>query len=171
MNLSLRTVGSTLLAAIVIGGSTIISPAHAASGPALNGRYAATSLGNWAKTNDSYHDEATVRSIWTITSSCTTAQDCNGQVASDQGWAAPLVMHDGTIWKVTHDVPNWETCADGTSVPGHQIFTFYSVDDTGLPQPGTSTYAGRDKTVGPSGACGTNKWLAIEMPFRLDKIG
>jgi hypothetical protein len=25
--------------------------------------------------------------------------------------------------------------------------------------------------VGPSGACGQNQWLSIEMPMRLDKIG
>jgi hypothetical protein len=28
----------------------------------------------------------------------------------------------------------------------------------------------QDKTVGPSGACRVNRWLVINMPFRLDKI-
>jgi hypothetical protein len=31
--------------------------------------------------------------------------------------------------------------------------------------------AGKNKTVGPSGACGQNQWLTIELPMRLDKIG
>jgi hypothetical protein len=162
---------ATLVAAIVVGGSITMPPVRASSDDiAINGRYNSTSLGNWAKTNDSYHDEATVRSVWTVSSSCSDAQDCTGQVISDQGWTAPLYTHDGTMWTVQHDVPNWETCADGTSVPGHQVFTFVPVDANGGVQNGSSTLAGRDKTVGPSGACRVNKWLAIEMPFRLDKI-
>jgi hypothetical protein len=28
-----------------------------------------------------------------------------------------------------------------------------------------------DYTVGPSGACGANKWLVIEIPFKLVKTG
>ncbi len=48
------------------------SSAHASDdGLALNGIYTATSNGDWAKTDDSYHDEATVTSTWTITSTCT----------------------------------------------------------------------------------------------------
>jgi hypothetical protein len=31
--------------------------------------------------------------------------------------------------------------------------------------------SGWDYTVGPSGACGANKWLVIEMPFKLVKTG
>ena len=44
------------------------APTAAASGDdwGLNGTYAATSIGNWAQTNDVYRDEATVRSKWTI---------------------------------------------------------------------------------------------------------
>jgi hypothetical protein len=162
---------ATLVAAIVIGGSVTPPPARAAMGDvAINGRYTATSLGNWAKTNEAFHDEATVSSTWTLSSSCTTAQDCNGQISSDQGWSAPLYTHDGEMWYVKHDVPNWETCGDGSTNTGHQVFTFSPVDANGNVQTGSSTLAGLDKTVGPSGACRVNKWLRIEMPFRLDKI-
>jgi hypothetical protein len=161
---------AVLVAAIVVGGSVTPLPARASADISINGRYDATSLGNWAKTNDSYHDEATVRSVWTVSSSCSDAQECNGTVSSDQGWSAPLATHDGQQWIVRHDVPNWETCGDGSTNTGKQIFMFVPVDANGNYQVGSSTLAGQDKTVGPSGACRVNKWLVVEMPFRLDRI-
>ncbi|WP_425518568.1 hypothetical protein [Mycobacterium spongiae] len=162
-----------LLAANIVSGSRTLAPGHATTKEdvAINGTYRATSIGDWAKTNDSYHDEATVVSIWTISSSCTTFQECTGTVSSDQGWTAPTYTHDGIAWYVKHDVPNWEPCDDGTSYTGRQTFYFYPVNDTGMPEIGSPTFAGKDKTIGPSGACGVNKWLHIELPFRLDRIG
>jgi hypothetical protein len=165
-----RIAGATLMGAITIGGLAVAPTARASADIEISGRYNATSLGNWAKTNEAYRDEATVRSVWTINSSCLDAQECRGTVTSDQGWSAPLVSHDGQQWTVKHDVPNWETCPDGSTNTGQQVFTFIPVDNDGNFQVGSSTLAGRDKTVGPSGACRVNKWLAIEMPFRLDKI-
>lgn len=163
---------ATLLIATAIGSIDMASLANASKDDvAINGTYRATSLGDWAKTRDSYHDEATVTSTWIISSSCTTAEKCDGTVKSDQGWSAPMTMTDGKIWYVKRDVPNWETCPDGSSYTGHQIFYFYAVDSNGIPHLGSPTLAGKDKTIGPSGACGVNKWLDIEIPFRLDKIG
>lgn len=174
---SLSPVASaTLMATVVIGGLGT-APSAWADGNPINGTYIATSVGEWAKTNEVFHDEPTVRSTWTITSSCATYQDCSGQVTSDQGWSAPLYMHDGVLWYVKRDVPNWEQCPDGpvtgggSAATGQQIFTFTAVGPDGLQQPGSSTLAGLDKTVGPSGACGQNRWLVVQMPFRLDKIG
>jgi hypothetical protein len=167
----LRRITHAALAISVIGKGVLVPPAAQASADlALNGRYNATSLGGWAKTNESFHDEATVRSVWTITSSCSDAQECAGTVHSDQGWDAPLVMHDGKQWKVQRDIPNWEQCEDKTTYTGHQTFLFAPVAEDGSVEDGSPTLAGRDKTVGPSGACRINKWLAIDMPFRLDKI-
>ncbi len=34
----------------------------------------------------------------------------------------------------------------------------------------TTTLAGEDSTIGPSGACGVNKWLTIKMPFTAVKL-
>jgi hypothetical protein len=79
-------------------------------------------------------------------------------------------VHDGSLWYVRRDLPNWEVCPDGTAVTGRQTYTFAHVGPDGLQQRGSPTLAGRDKTVGPSGACGVNRWLVVEMPFRLDKI-
>jgi hypothetical protein len=161
---------TTLPMALVVTGALCGAPsAHAESYP-LNGRYIATSVGEWAKTNEAYNDEPTVRSTWTISSSCTTFQDCSGQVVSDQGWSAPLTIHDGSLWYVRRDVPNWEQCEDGAAVTGRQTFSFTPVGPDGLLLRGSPTLAGKDKTVGPSGACGVNRWLVVEMPFRLDKI-
>jgi hypothetical protein len=170
MSPSISTVANaTLITTIVIGGLSTAPSAHAEGNP-INGTYLATSVGEWAKTNEVFRDEATVRSTWTITSSCSTYDDCTGQVTSDQGWSAPLVIHDGSLWYVRRDVPNWEFCSDGTAVTGRQTFTFTPVGPDGMAKNGSPTLAGQDKTVGPSGACGMNRWLVVNMPFRLDKI-
>ena len=49
-------------------------PAAVASGDqwGLNGTYVATSNGQWAQTNEIYRDEASVRSTWTISTTCST---------------------------------------------------------------------------------------------------
>ena len=140
--------------------------------PAINGTYTATLIGDWARTRTVYHDEAVVRSTWKISSSCSTAQDCSGLVVSDQGWTAPMTMHDGLHWYVKRDIPNWETCDDGTTFTGHEVFYFYPANpETGENTLGSPVLAGREHTAGASGACGTNAPLYIEQPFRLDRIG
>ena len=161
-----------LLAAAVFGGLGTASTARATTKEdvAINGTYRATSIGDWAKTNDQYNGEATVTQTWTISSSCVTFQECHGTVTSDQGWSAPTYMIDGIMWYIKRDVPNWERCADGTAYTGQQTFYFYPVDSNGEFHLGSPTLAGKDKTVGPSGACGQNQWLDIMMPLRLDKL-
>ena len=164
-------VGPTLLSAAVIGGGLgTAAPATASDGDALNGTYLATSNGEWAQTNDSYHDEATVRSTWTITSTCTTPVDCAGRVTSDEGWSADL-HRSNQEWTVKREIPNWEPCADGTAYTGSQEYRFYPADASGQTSLGSTTLIGEDKTTGPSGACGKNQWLTVGMPFKLVKIG
>ena len=139
---------------------------------ALNGTYLATSNGEWAQTNDSYHDEQTVRSTWTITSTCSDAFHCSGTVSSDQGWTAPI-NKSSTTWTVDRQIPNWEQCADGTAVSGRQLYRFFQVvGDTGRYDIDneSSVFAGEDKTIGPTGACGISRILAVKMPFRLEKL-
>ena len=85
--------------------------------------------------------------------------NATGTVTSDQGWSAPIYMQDGTIWDVKHEVPNWERCTDGTAFTGQQTYSFYPVDNaSGGSQLGSPILAGKDKTIGPSGACGQNQW-------------
>ena len=172
----MRSVGTlttaTLVAATVFGGLGTASTAQATTKEdvAINGTYRATSIGDYAKTNDQYNGEATVIQTWTISSSCVTFQECHGTVTSDQGWSAPLYMIDGIMWYIKRDVPNWERCADGTAYTGQQTFYFYPVDSNGEFRLGSPTFAGKDKTVGPSGACGQNASLTITIPLRLDKL-
>ena len=72
-------------------------------------------------------------------------------------------------WRVMRTIENWEPCPDGTAAPGEQSFTFWAARNDAAD---IYTYlAGWDRTVGPSGACGINRWLTVTMPFRLTRIG
>jgi hypothetical protein len=159
---ALRTITAAVTA--VAAGMWLASDAIAADEVAINGTFTAFSDGQWARTNDSYHDESSVTQTWTITSTCSTYQDCTGTVTSDQGWSADLVYMSGR-WKVSRVVENWEPCADGTASPGKQAYIFW----LDYPQD-PNKYLGWDKTEGPSGACGVNKVLDVEMPFTLTRI-
>jgi hypothetical protein len=160
----MRVVGAmasaTLVAAAMIQAG---SPAHAAVDPALNGKYTATSDGVWAKKNHVLHEEPVVVSTWTVSSTCANPVNCAGRVSSDQGWSADLKLVGGSLWLVTRDVENWERCPDGSAFTGHQHYKFYREDD--------NTWKGWDETLGPSGACGANQWLFVEIPFTLVKTG
>lgn len=167
----MRTVTTRLLIRIAFGllatlaGSVCAAvPAHAnACDVPFNGTYTATSDGQWAMTRDSYHDEDTVVATWTVTTTCSDYLDCAGTVTSDQGWSGNAVCDAGT-WTVTHEIPGWEPCADGTAVTGEQKFMFTTISDL-------KELTGWDETLGPSGGCGKNQWQSIKMPFKLTKIG
>lgn len=173
----LGTVATAMLlvtSAIGALGPAATARAITADDVALNGTYRATSIGNWAKINDQYNGEPTTVQTWTLTSSCTSIMECDGTVKSSEGWSARLYMRDGFLWYAKHEVPDWERCEDGTAFTGKQTFSFYPADPTGTTgefQVGSPVLAGKNKTVGPSGACGHNQWLTIELPLRLDKIG
>jgi hypothetical protein len=176
---TMRPVGTVATAMLLATSAfSILGPAPAARATtkddvAINGTYRATSIGNWAQINDQYNNEPTVVSTWTISSSCSNFQTCDGTLTSDQGWTAPISMVDGLMWYARRDVPNWERCEDGTAFTGKQTFYFYPVDPEGSGEfkLGSPVLAGKDKTIGPSGACGQNQWLTIVLPLRLDKIG
>ncbi|KUI04789.1 hypothetical protein [Mycobacterium sp. IS-3022] len=152
---------------LVVSGTGIVTPGIATADPAefaLNGTFTAISDGNFAKTNERRHNEATVVSTWTITTSCRTAIDCSGHMSSDQGWTADVGYTD-PLWYVTRTLPDWMKCPDGTTAPGQQTFKFFE-DQFNEP-----ILRGWDNTLGPSGACGVNKAVNIEMPFKLIPIG
>jgi hypothetical protein len=170
------TVATAMLLAASVIGIAVPAPmarAYTKEEVALNGTYRVTSIGNWAKINEQYNGEPTTVQTWTLSSTCTTYLECDGTMKSDEGWSSRLYMRDGTSWYVKRDVPNWERCEDGTAFTGKQTFSFYPADPdgSGFLQLGSPVMAGRNKTVGPSGACGQNQWLTIDMPMRLDKIG
>jgi hypothetical protein len=159
--------------AVTVAGGVTMPPARAfVEDLPINGTFIARSMGEWAKTNERYQNEATVTSTWTITSTCSDAFTCTGTVTSDLGWTAQL-ERIANVWVVHRELPAWEPCADGTNSPGHQAIRFWGVDDNGmvlLRQSEAIQFAGIDRTVGDSGACGINQWLAISMPFTMRKI-
>jgi hypothetical protein len=164
--------GATAVAVTVLGGLAA-PPARAVTDEMpVNGTFIARSMGQWAQTRDSYHDEATVTSTWTINSTCTTPTDCTGQVKSDQGWTLPLRWFGGA-WEIERDIPNWEPCEDGSAYTGHQTIRFWGVDEDGMVltrQSQAIQFAGQDRTIGPSGACGINNAQLITMPFTMRKV-
>jgi hypothetical protein len=164
-------VGAALLAGAAMTG---MASAHAdINNPAINGVFRATSNGEWARSDDTYHDEPSVQSIWTIKTSCPeNPVQCSGTITSDEGWTAKIVHVPG-MWKVIREIPGWETCADGTAATGRQVYTFWpTTQDPGLPVDADSTlFTGENVTVGPSGACGQSFPLNITMPIKLVKIG
>jgi hypothetical protein len=136
----------------------------------LNGSYLVTSNGDWAKTNDSYRDQQSVRQTWTITSSCTSPTQCTGNMVSDQGWTAPIKFAE-IRWIVTRDIPNWAPCGEGPPATGHQMFMFWGVDHDGtINATNPSLLAGYERTATDSGACGRNQPVVITMPLRLEKL-
>jgi hypothetical protein len=163
--------GATAAAIAFNGAGWLVPVAHASDyGIELNGTYEETSNGQWAKTNEVFIDEPVVRATWVISSTCSGPTECTGQVGSDQGWTARM-RFSADRWMVDHEVPNWIPCPDGTTAPGKQQYRFFGYDNGRLDHTHTDYLAGRDTTIGPSGACGVNKPLVIEMPFTLRRTG
>lgn len=133
----------------------------------LQGTFIATSNGEWARTNDRYQDETSIRSTWTIATQCSYPTECTGTVTSDWGWTAPIYQKSG-VWYVKRNVDNWEPCPDGTSSPGLQVYRFSRTTPSGdMGDANSTTLVGEDQTTGVSGACGISKPLFIQMPFKL----
>lgn len=148
---------------------TFAAPTHADRPEfALNGIYQAVSNGDWAKTDDVYHDEATVVSVWTISSTCSDPQTCSGHVVSDQGWSADVTFRTQS-WSLRRTLDEWQPCPDGTTSPGYQHFRFWPMVGNTF-NPGSPVLGGEDLTTGEPGACGVGYPLQISLPFRLTKV-
>lgn len=144
-------------------------PATASDDWGLNGTYTATSNGEWAKTNDIFHNERSVRSTWTISTVCSYPTECTGTVNSDAGWSAPIYQKSG-VWYLRRVVPKWEPCPDGSAGDGLQLYRFLESTPDGAQQDRNSNiFVGEDQTTGVGGVCGINLPLFITMPFKLVK--
>ena len=158
-------------AAVLLVGVAAPTPARASADWALNGTFTATSNGEWARSNDVFHDQQSVRATWTISSECSYPTECTGTVTSDQGWTAPIYQTGGE-WYVKHIVPQWIPCQDGPPADGFQVFRFKRMTADGdNTDPTSNTLIGEDATTGPSGACGRSLAIHITMPFKLVKVG
>ncbi|OBK76292.1 hypothetical protein [Mycobacterium sp. 1274761.0] len=166
-----RVVGSIVTTASIALGALGTAPPAQADAPNLNGRYQALSNGQFARTNDVFKDERTIVETWDISTTCKSPIECLGEVKSSAGWTAPIT-YDGDVWNVKRAIPNWEACPDGTYAEGAQNIIFWGIDPVKNERRPTFTtlLGGRDITMSPSGSCGINKSLQIELPFRLDKL-
>ena len=167
---STKAISSAAVLAVIALGSGPAPAATASDGNVeINGTFSVVSNGEWAKMNDRYQDEPSVRSTWTVTSTCSTAITCAGKVTSSLGWTEDIYTNSG-IWFVKHYVPDWIPCPDGTRAPGLQVYRFYPVNEEGLALRGSNLLVGEDKTTGDSGNCGRNKSLVLRLPVKISKI-
>lgn len=157
---TLCALGVAMSALAIVGSSPHTAVAAPNDGVALNGVYTVVSDGQMARTNERFQDEATVTARWTVSSDCSTFQDCTGRVESDQGWTADI-KYISNVWYVRRTLPIWEPCPDGSAAPGEQTYYFWRDPDN------TANLTGWDMTLGPSGACGINKQLSIKMPLHV----
>lgn len=163
--------GGVIAAAALLVGVAVAPPVHASADWALNGTFTATSNGEWARTNDVFQKQQSVRAVWTVSSECSYPTECTGSVSSNQGWTATIYQTGGE-WYVKHVVPQWIRCPDGSTADGLQIFRFKAMmPDGAYTDPTSDTLVGEDATSGPSGACGRSLARFITMPFKLVKIG
>ena len=163
--------GAALLATTVLGTAPQASANY--DQYAINGTYSVVSNGEWAMMNDRYQDEPSVRSTWTVNTTCSTAMTCAGKVTSTLGWTEDIYTMSGAQWFVKHYVPDWIPCPDGSTAPGLQVYRFYPATESGNHAPaGTPVVlmVGEDQTTGQSGNCGRNKSLVLTLPVKMTKI-
>lgn len=137
---------------------------------AMNGTFSVVSNGEWARMNDRYQDEPTVRSTWTVSTVCTTAITCSGTVTSSLGWTEDIYTGAGNLWYVKHAVPDWIPCPDGTFAPGLQVYKIYPATEEGMSQRISDLWLGEDETTGVSGNCGRNRSLVLNLPVKISRI-
>ena len=169
----LRPITMLTAAVTVFGCATggAVAAAETGSHPewGLNGTYIATSNGEWARKNEVFYEQASVRSTWTISTECSYPGECTGTVHSDWGWTAPIYTTTG-LWYVKRVLPEWRYCADGRPVEGLRTYKIYPVGFDGRYQEGSDEFTGENATIGASGSCGRNQWPHIRMPFYMRKI-
>ena len=163
--------GAAVLAVAATGlGSA--TPASATDGEyAINGTFSVVSNGEWARVNQRYQDEPSVRSTWVVHSTCANPISCSGKVTSSLGWTEDIYA-TSRMWYVKHYVPDWIPCPDGTVAPGLQIYRFTAANEDGQTVvDGSNLLLGEDETTGESGNCGRNRSLTMRLPLKITKIG
>ncbi|BBY59977.1 Rv2253/PknI dimerization domain-containing protein [Mycolicibacterium sarraceniae] len=162
---ALTAIGS----AAALAGICCAAPAAADETWGINGTFATSSNGDWAKVNERYQDQPSERETWTISTQCISPTECTGIVHSDAGWTAPVFTTNG-LWYVKRTIPNWRFCADGAAIEGFQEYQMYPVNGSdGHYNAASTEYSGQNRVVGPSGSCGRNQPPVIQMPFYMKK--
>ncbi|BBY92847.1 hypothetical protein MGALJ_25160 [Mycobacterium gallinarum] len=163
------------LAALTVAATLSGTPTARASdfGVELNGTYHYHANGDIALVNDVKKQMPTIDETWTLSSSCVSPVECEGTATSSAGWTARLWYgYPNTYWVVDRNIPEWQFCPGGGVAPGEQRFQFSGVDVVAeeANKRITNFLVGRQRTISPSGSCGTNKPLAIETPMKLEQI-
>jgi len=164
------------IAAMTIAASLAATPpaAHASDfGMELNGTYHYHANGDIALVNDVKKQMPTIDETWTLSSSCVSPVECEGTATSSAGWSARLWYgYPNTYWVVDRTIDQWQFCPGGGVAPGEQRFQFSGVDVVAEEsnKRNTNFLVGRQRTVSPSGSCGTNKPLVIETPMLLERL-
>src|SRR5690349_4973220 len=83
MSVSRMSAGAVTVAATAVIGLGGAAPAIASEQWGINGTFATSSNGEWAKINDRYENQPSTRSNWTITTQCISPTECSGTVNSD----------------------------------------------------------------------------------------
>lgn len=136
--------------------SSSTAPKPTAPGSPLNGAYTATTDNGKRTVNGLTTPTANEVSTWTITSECTAADTCSGQVSSDKGWNAPAEFAHGR-WTVKLDRPDAVQCPNGPSVPATVAYSF-----------DVRTLTGTAVTVNAMGSCGPGQ-IVVQAPWALVK--
>jgi hypothetical protein len=161
---------AALVAAAAFGLGTAPPAAANYDQYAMNGTFSVVSNGEWARMNDRYQDEPSVRSTWTVSTTCSTAITCAGKVTSSLGWTEDIYTTMGSMWYVKHYVPDWIPCPDGTQAPGLQVYKIYKANEDGMAQEISDLWLGEDETTGVSGNCGRNRSLVLNLPVKITKV-
>ncbi|WP_420329777.1 hypothetical protein [Mycolicibacterium aromaticivorans] len=135
----------------------------------INGAFATSSNGDWAKLNERYENQPSERETWTISTQCISPTECTGTVQSDAGWTAPIYTTSG-LWYLKRTIPDWRFCADGAAIEGFQEYRIYPVGADGHYDGAANEYTGENRVIGPSGSCGRNQPPVIRMPFYMKKL-
>ncbi|MCH9668643.1 MAG: hypothetical protein K0U76_05645 [Actinomycetia bacterium] len=164
--------GPLAATAMAVMASVGVAPAAQATdfGTALNGTFRVKSDGQWARTNGVKIKQETVVETWKITTSCVSPIECSGVVTSDRGWTGTARLAD--YWFIEHVIDDWIPCSDGMFFSGLQKFILWGIDPATEERTYTDSdyWAGRNVTKGPSGACGVNNPVVIELPVSMVKI-
>jgi hypothetical protein len=170
-----HTIAAGALAAMTIAATLSPTPAATASdfGNELNGTYHYHANGQFALVNDVRKDMPTIDETWTLSSRRVSPVECEGTAVSSAGWSARLWFgYPNTYWVVDRTIDQWQFCPGGGIAPGEQRFQFAGLDRVREErnEKVTNFLVGRQRTVSPSGSCGTNKPLVIETPIKVEQI-
>ena len=115
----------------------------------------------------------TIDETWTLSSSCVSPIECEGTATSSAGWTARLWYgYPNVYWVVDRTFPIGSSAPAAGPLPASRGFS--SGDSTRWPRNAktkiTNFLVGRQRTISPSGSCGTNQPLVIETPMKLEQL-